>query len=372
LRKLLTTSDSLVSFFQGGKVKGRGFVAWSFLDNGGMLRTLKLPAYWIPQANARLLSVPSLLQQYPAEIILADKEGIYLNGSKERVHADGFLTNDGIEVLVDPASNLPTAYAYQLGASEGIYRTPSSSSPSDGPSGPSPSSSGGYAAHPHGAPTGNPSQAPTEGAPRRRAGPTNPPPSQSSAVSPSNYNLSDTEKELLRWHFRLGHLHMRRVKFLMRSGALASSESLRRLHRSCVNLNIDPKCTACCYGKQRLRTAPGTKKTVVQDKVDALRKDNLFPGQRISVDHFVCSTKGRLFNSRGKTSDGDLYTGGCLFIDHATGFVHTELQRHLNTDETLGAKEAFELMCRDVGVIPQEYLSDNGSAFTSQGFARSN
>jgi hypothetical protein len=38
-------------------------VTWSFLDNGGMLRTLKLPAYWVPQA-----SIPTLLQQYPNEI----------------------------------------------------------------------------------------------------------------------------------------------------------------------------------------------------------------------------------------------------------------------------------------------------------------
>ena len=31
-------------------------------------------------------------------------------------------------------------------------------------------------------------------------------------------------------------------------------------------------------------------------------------------------------------------------------------------------KDNFELMCHDNGVVPQSYVSDNGSAFTSSGF----
>jgi transposase InsO family protein len=45
-----------------------------------------------------------------------------------------------------------------------------------------------------------------------------------------------------------------------------------------------------------------------------------------------------------------------------------EFQKHLNTHETLEAKESFELICHDHGVIPQAYHSDNGSSFTSSGF----
>jgi transposase InsO family protein len=41
----------------------------------------------------------------------------------------------------------------------------------------------------------------------------------------------------------------------------------------------------------------------------------------------------------------------------------------LTSHETLGAKERFEFSCRDFGVIIQQYLSDNGSAFTSNEFA---
>jgi hypothetical protein len=63
-----------------------------------------------------------------------------------------------------------------------------------------------------------------------------------------------------------------------------------------------------------------------------------------------------------------MFAGGCLFIDHASNFVHVEFQKHLNTHETLKAKQNFKLMARDSGVIPQSYLSDNGGSFTSAKF----
>ena len=63
-----------------------------------------------------------------------------------------------------------------------------------------------------------------------------------------------------------------------------------------------------------------------------------------------------------------MYLGGCLSVDHASSFIHVKFQMNLNTHEAIKAKENFELMCRDHRVVPQTYLSDNGSAFTSVGF----
>jgi hypothetical protein len=37
-----------------------------------------------------------------------------------------------------------------------------------------------------------------------------------------NQNLSQAQKELLRWHFRLGHLGFRTIQMLLRSKALVS------------------------------------------------------------------------------------------------------------------------------------------------------
>ncbi|KAL7579713.1 hypothetical protein ACA910_021857 [Epithemia clementina (nom. ined.)] len=66
-----------------------------------------------------------------------------------------------------------------------------------------------------------------------------------------------------------------------------------------------------------------------------------------------------------------MYDGGCIFVDHASGYTHITMQAHLNTHETLQSKENFELLCRNVGVVPQEYLTDNGSAFKSREYTAS-
>ncbi|KAI2492298.1 hypothetical protein MHU86_22271 [Fragilaria crotonensis] len=147
-----------------------------------------------------------------------------------------------------------------------------------------------------------------------------------------------------------------------------SDNNKRKLHQAACSLTELPKCAACQYGKQHRRPAPGRVSTAVRDREGVLKDGHLVPGQQVSVDHFVSSTKGRLFTSAGRSLNSELYSGGCLFNDHASGFVHIEFQTHLNTHETLMAKENFELMCRDHGVIPQSYLSDNAKCFTTKAF----
>ena len=189
-------------------------------------------------------------------------------------------------------------------------------------------------------------------------------------VSNENLNLSEPEKELLRWHQRLGHISFKRIQALFRSGVLSNSESTRRLHTAASKIIHPPKCAACQFGKQACRPAKGKRTTAVQDRAGVLRQENLLPGQCVSVDHFVCSTKGRLFTSRGKTSALErMYCGGCLFCDHASNYVHVENQTSLSSHDTLRAKEIFELMCRDHGILPQKYMSDNAKCFTAKSFS---
>jgi hypothetical protein len=110
---------------------------------------------------------------------------------------------------------------------------------------------------------------------------------------------------------------------------------------------------------------PVTVTTAIVDRRNVLKTNDLLPGQTISVDHFACTAKGRLFTSAGKTKPDDMYSGGCIFVDHASGFVHIEHQQHMSSHETLKAKDSFEARCRDYGVIPQTYVTDNGGAFIS-------
>ena len=121
------------------------------------------------------------------------------------------------------------------------------------------------------------------------------------SVSPihhSNLNLNTTQKELLRWHHRLGHMGFKKIQFLMRTGELANTEATKRLHTSACKLTTHPICVECQFEKQKQSPSPGKRSSVVKDIEGSLKKDKLLPGQCIAVDHYSCSIKGRLFTSR--------------------------------------------------------------------------
>jgi transposase InsO family protein len=296
----------------GLSIQGQGHVMWAVPDSSGQLRAIKVPAYYVPQARVRLLSTTSLLQSYPGEKIEIEAHQMTLSGE------EGTQGRGSVIARVNPVNNLPTTTAYNY---------------SDARAAPEALNA------------------------------------LITTVSNDNLNLSEAQKELVRWHNKLGHIGYKRVQSLMRSGTLAHSEATRRLHTAACKLTELPKCAACQFGKQKRRPTPGKTSSIVRDRAGVLSQDHLSPGQRVSVDHFVCSTKGRLFSSRGKSNENDMYCGGCIFVDHSSNHVHVEFQAHLNTHETLTAKENYELMCRDLGVVAQSFLTDNGSAFSSKEFA---
>jgi hypothetical protein len=141
------------------------------LDTPGQLRALKVPAYYVPQARVRLLSINMEAHQLTLSGI---------NGSDGR---------NAVIACVNPSNNLPmtTSYSYSNDGSapealNAIITT----------------------------------------------------------VSAKNINLSESQKELVRWHNRLG-----RIQGLMRCGTLAHSKATRRLPTVACKLTELPKCTAC-------------------------------------------------------------------------------------------------------------------------------
>ena len=296
-------------------VVGEGTVLWSIEDEKGMLRTLKLRACHLPGSKHRLIATNAVTSTYRPELFVIGDEGARLTG------VEGDSSRGSIFVPLNLASKLLVSIGHIFngscvpGASSSFVNAATSSHLSN------------------------------------------------------NQNLSGAEKELLSWHEKLGHLAFSKIQFLMRSGVLASSEVARRLHRSAAALK-PLRCAACIFAKQKARSVPGRYSTAIVDsRSGILQKDNLLPGQEISVDHFICSQKGRLFTSRGKTADKDMFKGGCIFCDHASNYVHVEFQTVLISHATLGSKLAFEQLCHDHGVYPQRYLSDNGTAFTGKEFS---
>jgi hypothetical protein len=55
------------------------------------------------------------------------------------------------------------------------------------------------------------------------------------------------------------------------------------------------------------------------------------------------------------------FVGGALFVEHASGMIHCEHQVGLSAVETIRAKQSYERLCMDNGVVVQDYLTDSGA-----------
>ena len=302
---------------KGLMIEGHGRVAWTFKANNDMYRTVVVPCYYIPTSNTRIASLQEILKAYPKETVSMNEHALTLSG---------YDSVPAITVPYCSSSNLPMA------ATEDF--TPVVNK-------------------------GERKKAKKENLPSEK---------HPSLTTAANMNLSEYEKELLRWHHRLGHIGMKRVQWLFRQGILSTSERTRRLQAAASKLSHGPMCTACQYAKQRRKTMPGSIKHSIKQEAGALKRNDVFPGQEISIDHFICNPKGRLLSSYGKEPIDTKYKGGCIFVDHSSGYTHVELQTHLNSHATLDAKKAFEAMCAEHGVIPQTFLSDNGTSFVNKDF----
>jgi hypothetical protein len=157
---------------KGLRIEGQGHVLWAMQDTLGNLRMIKVPAYLVSRIKVRCLSTTSLLQAYPGETITIEAHQFTLKGSVDEARGQGIAR-------VNPENNLPTSDAHRS---------------SDTP---------------------------------KAVAALN---ITLNTVHESNLNLTEAEKELLRWHHRLGHLSFRKIQFIMQTGVLSRSESHQLLH----------------------------------------------------------------------------------------------------------------------------------------------
>ena len=179
-----------------------------------------------------------------------------------------------------------------------------------------------------------------------------------------NQNLTAGQKLLLHWHHRFGHLNLPAVQRILRAVPFLSAtfESASK----CDMKNL--KCETCEYAKGHRRAKKSATTVPVPDHVGALKVNHLKPGAQVSVDHFESRLLGRTFDSYGKASS-QTFKGGCIFVDHASGFMHVEHQLGFSAVETIRAKQNFELMCVGQGVLVESYLTDSG-AFSAVKFVK--
>ena len=168
-----------------------------------------------------------------------------------------------------------------------------------------------------------------------------------------NTNLTPSMKLLLFWHERFGHKHMARIQGYFRGFPFNSSKFL-----AASRCEI-PMCTTCQYAKGHRKTTKGSVHKPNPETDGAIHDGNLRAGNLVSVDHFESRLKGRTYKSLGGMTS-EKYVGGCIFVDSMSSFLHVEHQLGFSSSETIRAKQNFEKLALDFGVMIDLYKADNG------------
>ena len=95
-------------------------------------------------------------------------------------------------------------------------------------------------------------------------------------------------------------------------------------------------------------------------KEQELKKVHLLPGHMLSTDNYISQAAGNIYHTRTKSDPYEMFLVGCIFIDHASGYVSTNHQVAINATETVKAKLTFERGGQIHGVVIKVYHTDNG------------
>ena len=80
----------------------------------------------------------------------------------------------------------------------------------------------------------------------------------------------------------------------------------------------------------------------------------------VSVDYYISRAPGRLYHTKVKSDQSDIFSGGCVFIDHASAYVSINHQMAINATETVKAKLTFEREAQNQVLVINGYHTDNG------------
>ena len=128
----------------------------------------------------------------------------------------------------------------------------------------------------------------------------------------ANQKLTPSQKELNQWNFRLGNIGLQHVQWVIRTGRL----NMKGNTKAVANCE-EPKCAACESGKGHRR--PNKVNTTKNNpmKEQELKNDHLLPVHMVSTYHYILRASDRLYHTKGKSYPYDMFSGGCVFIDHA-------------------------------------------------------
>ncbi len=87
--------------------------------------------------------------------------------------------------------------------------------------------------------------------------------------------------------------------------------------------------------------------------------NDLTPGANVLVDIYESPVRGRLLSTRGQEPERSRYSGGTVFVTHASGLLHVEHQVSLGGIDTIRLKTAFEQMVQSSGINIKSHHADD-------------
>eukprot|EP00957_Ditylum_brightwellii_P112195 8553924-Ditylum_brightwellii.AAC.1 len=111
-----------------------------------------------------------------------------------------------------------------------------------------------------------------------------------------------------------------------------------------------PVCDSCQFTKQKKTPSKATRLEHRSEKETKIKKDNLFPGQHLSVDHFQSSVPGKTYSSRESYHPETMYNGGAIFVDHASGKIFAFYQESLSASDSIKSMLKLEREASESGV----------------------
>ena len=75
----------------------------------------------------------------------------------------------------------------------------------------------------------------------------------------------------------------------------------------------------------------------------------------VPADHYILRDPVRLCLTKGKSDPSEMFSGGCVSIDHASGYVSIKHQVAINSTETARAKLTFDRYAKSQGVMIKVY-----------------
>ena len=332
------------------EITGFGIAEWTVISEHGERVKVSVPAHHIPESKVRLLSPQDFCLSHGMD---QSKDQFGGNSSYFWMNLDD--GRERFQCPIDPRSNLPIALAKveprdtfrnnQDGASTMMNDAPTSS---------------------------------CKGKCGQRCSVCISQSVMFSVAEETNQNITQAQKELLLWHWRLGHIGFELVqrmisstKMFKKSSVSDDSESEGRV--GCIEVKHalaatcpHPVCAACKCAKGQVKGANVDVST--RKRSNVMNADKLVPGQEIHLDQYESAVRGRLPTSRGRESFGSRYCGGTIGVDVATGMVFAYHQTSLRASETIKSKRKIERSAKlDGHHNVQGWHSDNG-VFKSKEF----